>query len=125
MSGKKSDDGREWTGTDLVDRHKVVLALDRIKMRGDETWYDYYHKALNAMAKLPPIDIREQLDNAYMHGATEAEAKYRAILDTMPKVVRCENCNEYQDVHQWCKLHEIEMKPMDFCSYGGRKNATD
>ena len=40
-------------GHDLISRHAVALALDRIKMRGDETWYDYYHKALDAIAKLP------------------------------------------------------------------------
>ena len=77
------------------------------------------------MESLPPVDIREQLDNAYMHGATEAEAKYRAILDTLSQMVRCKDCNEYQDVHQFCKLHELEMQPMDFCSYGERKDAVD
>lgn len=77
------------------------------------------------MESLPPVDIREQLDNAYMHGATEAEAKYRAILDTLSQMVRCKDCKEYQDVHQWCKLHELEMQPMDFCSYGERKDAAD
>lgn len=43
-------------GGNLIDRQAVVLALDRIKMRGDETWYDYYHKALDAIAKLPTVD---------------------------------------------------------------------
>ena len=51
-----------------VDKHAVVLALDRIKMRGDETWYDYYRKALDAISKLPPVDIREQtVDIGYLY----------------------------------------------------------
>ena len=82
-----------------VDKHAVVLALDRIKMRGDETWYDYYHKALDAIAKLPPVDA-------------------------VP-VVRCKDCNAYQGVYEWCQLYGTDMKPMDFCSYGERKNAAD
>ena len=40
-------------------------------------------------------------------------------------LIRCKDCNEYQDVNQWCKLHELEMQPMDFCSYGERENAVD
>lgn len=75
MSGKKSDDGREWTGTDLVDRHKVVLALDRIKMRGDETWYDYYHKALDAIAKLTPVNAVPVRRGKWIHYLDEFDGE--------------------------------------------------
>ena len=103
---------------DLISRQAAIKCIDATHIF-TEPWGEALLK------KLPSVDIRERLDNAYMHGATEAEAKYRAILDTMQKVVHCKDCNEYQDVHQWCKLHEIEMQPMDFCSYGESKDAAD
>ena len=36
-------------------------------------------------------------------------------------VVRCRDCNEYQQNFHWCKLHDEEMQPNDFCSYGERR----
>ena len=45
-------------------------------------------------------------------------------VDAVP-VVRCKDCNEYQDNFHWCKLHDVEMQPLDFCSYGERKDAAD
>ena len=38
------------------------------------------------------------------------------------KVVRCRDCNDYQEKFRWCKLHDGEMQPTDFCSYGERKD---
>jgi len=66
----------------------------------------YYHLP-NGDIAVPLIDI----DNA-------------PVVDAVP-VVRCKDCNEYQDVHEWCKLHKVEMQPMDFCSYGECKDAVD
>ena len=49
------------------------------------------------------------------------------LIDVAPTVnavpvVRCKDCNEYQDNFHWCKLHDVEMQPLDFCSYGERKD---
>lgn len=41
-------------------------------------------------------------------------------VDAVP-VVRCRDCNEYQQSFHWCKLHDGEMQPNDFCSYGERR----
>ena len=83
--------------------------------------------ALDALGERPVV----WSDNdEYTLGERNQYDMDRLAIDTVPSVdavpvVRCEDCNEYQDVHQWCKLHEVEMQPMDFCSYGGRKNADD
>ena len=38
----------------------------------------------------------------------------------MGKLVRCKDCTEYQQNFHWCKLHDVEMQPTDYCSYGER-----
>lgn len=37
------------------------------------------------------------------------------------EVVRCKDCNDYQTKFRWCKLHDGEMQPTDFCSFAERK----
>lgn len=41
-------------------------------------------------------------------------------VDAVP-VIRCRDCNEYQQNFHWCKLHDGEMQPTDYCSYGERR----
>lgn len=53
--------------------------------------------------------------------AVQSELEALPPVDAVP-VVRCNDCNEYQDNFHWCKLHDVEMQPMDFCSYGERKD---
>ena len=33
-------------------------------------------------------------------------------------VVRCKDCSHYDEPEWTCLLHEANMKPTDFCSYG-------
>lgn len=113
------------TSADLIRRALDCMDLVGAERDKFEWGLGLIEPLIYDMESLPPVDIRERLDNAFMHGATESESKYRAILDTLSQMVRCKDCNEYQDVHQWCKLHELEMQPMDFCSYGERKDAVD
>ena len=42
-------------------------------------------------------------------------------VDAVP-VVRCKDCTEYQQNFHWCRLHDGEMQPTDYCSYGERKD---
>ena len=51
----------------------------------------------------------------------------RLAIETVPTadvqpVVRCKDCNEYQTKFRWCKLHDEEMQPTDFCSKGERRD---
>lgn len=48
------------------------------------------------------------------------EVEVLPTIDAVP-VVRCRDCNEYQQNFHWCKLHDEEMQPNDFCSYGERR----
>lgn len=82
----------------------------------------------NGGRKMRLIDADKVLDgviNPYERISISRWLDDAPTVDAVP-VVRCKDCNEYQDVHQWCKLHEIEMQPMNFCSYGERrKNEAD
>ena len=50
--------------------------------------------------------------------------KEEPAVDAVP-VVRCRDCNEYQQNFHWCKLHDEEMQPNDFCSYGERREENE
>ena len=39
-----------------------------------------------------------------------------------PEIVCCKDCQSYQLKHYFCKLHESDFQPYDFCSYGERKD---
>ena len=47
--------------------------------------------------------------------------KTAPAVDAVP-VVRCKDCTEYQQNFHWCRLHDGEMQPTDYCSYGERKD---
>lgn len=51
---------------------------------------------------------------------SEPILKSLPAVDAVP-VVRCRDCNEYQQNFHWCKLHDGEMQPTDYCSYGERR----
>ena len=40
---------------DVIDRHDALYALDCIEMSSEETWQDYYRKALGAISALPSV----------------------------------------------------------------------
>ena len=94
--------------TDLIDRLALDLEFTKLRFNKDGTlrhWGDRPEWFLCGQ------EVEELINSAQS-------------VDAAP-VVRCKDCNKYQDVHQWCKLHELEMQPMDFCSYGERKDAVD
>lgn len=116
---------------DLIERQ---AAIDELVRWGKIP--DYNEGELNMIActigmlsTLPSADIREQLDNAFMHGATEEEAKYRAILDTMPQVVRCRDCKHYTgdepDKEWYCTFWEGIRSPEAYCADGESKDEAD
>lgn len=44
----------------------------------------------------------------------------RVVTVTVGDLVRCKDCTEYQQNFHWCRLHDGEMQPTDYCSYGER-----
>lgn len=51
---------------------------------------------------------------------TSVEIEDASDVDVV-EVVRCKDCNDYQTKFRWCKLHDGEMQPTDFCSYGEQR----
>lgn len=45
----------------------------------------------------------------------------RYIDADVVEVVRCKDCKNYKGEQHNCWLMRAKMKPMDFCSYGERK----
>lgn len=95
---------------DLISRHAVVLALDRIKMRGDETWYDYYHKALDAIAKLPPVDAVPVKRGRWYKPGGMMPPEYAGVY-------RCSECDRFA-MRDW-KSHKQVLS--DYCPWCGAR----
>ena len=80
--------------TDYIDRQAAIDALDvlcqehRYRIPGkvetysqyNEAWQDALDRAEGVIGNMPSTDIQDQIDNAYMHGYTAAEARYRDAL---------------------------------------------
>ena len=43
------------TCEDRISREAVGNMLNRMQMKKDDTWYDYYQKALKELSELPPV----------------------------------------------------------------------
>lgn len=43
------------------------------------------------------------------------------ILPTQPGIVRCKDCRYSERSGYWCALHNTEMEPEAFCSYGEKE----
>lgn len=60
-------------------------------------------------------------DREYVVRYTKTESGEPAMM-IVRELVRCKDCTEYQQNFHWCRLHDVEMQPTDYCSYGERKD---
>ncbi len=63
---------------------------------------------------------QEDADSAYIEGYTHAEAKYRALWDEIPEIIRCKDC-KHADEYCHCSYTTWWNSPNDFCSKGERR----
>lgn len=62
---------------DAVSRESVGNMLNNIKMRGSESWIDYYRKALDGLSQLPSVtptisDVENNYNIGYNCGYVDA-----------------------------------------------------
>lgn len=82
--------------SDTISRQHAIDAL--VKAIREDPYYDS-NEAINGLGV---CDVRvilndlpsaqPDLDSAYTEGYTQAEAKYRALWDEMPEIIRCKDC---------------------------------
>lgn len=81
---------------------------------------------------VPRQKYEEDMENAFAHGYTDAESKYRKMIEggELVEVVRCKDCKhkvttedgEYNPRDIVCDYWESDgLEETDFCSYGERR----
>ena len=81
---------------------------------------------------VPRQKYEEDMENAFAHGYTDAESKYRKMIEDgeLVEVVRCKDCKhkvttedgEYNPRDIVCDYWESDgLEETDFCSYGERR----
>ena len=58
---------------------------------------------------------------AEFKGISKAWKRIRQLPPIQPEIIRCQNCENYQENFHWCKLHDGEFSLTDFCSYAERR----
>lgn len=120
----------------LIDRQAAIDALDGnvivTRRESAQAVMDYIRGCADRIRSLPPA--KPDLDSAYTEGYTQAEAKYRVLLDDMkytrPETIRCKDCKHrikisidiFPNVFTWgCNYMDAAMGDNDFCSKGERR----
>jgi hypothetical protein len=98
---------------ELISKEAVFNAINRIKTKRNETWYEFYQKIMIAVGKIPPAE---------------------------PQIIRCKNCKhwipydwmfsevwqskniaDYPEDEIGCAWSDMAMKANDFCSQAERR----
>lgn len=117
--------------SDLISREAAVHVLceENINRPLDsDRWLisDIYKK----IEELPTIDAvprqkyEEDMENAFAHGYTDAESKYRKMIadGELVEVVRCKDCKFFVSDMEWCEADdEHPASPDAFCSWAERR----
>lgn len=103
----------------------VGFILIAIVATGERKMDDTIYRQTAIKALNTEIIKRRLLDD--VNDGMLDEFDTESILRALPsadahQVVRCKDCNDYQTKFKWCKLHDGEMQPTDFCSYGERRD---
>ena len=118
----------------LISLLSAVLLF--LTAQGQQTLWDA-REIRETIDLMPTVDAvprqkyEEDMENAFAHGYTDAESKFRKMIEggELVEVVRCKDCKEYylpfnhMQVEQlWtCMRYGLLRNADDFCSRGERR----
>lgn len=111
----------------LIDADDALRKMERVMDMQDS--YLPIHFKEWVIDECPTIDAvprqkyEEDMENAFAHGYTDAESKYRKMIeDGEPvEVVRCKDCKYFVSDMEWCEADdEHPASPDAFCSWAER-----
>lgn len=76
---------------------------------------------------VPRQKYEEDMENAFSHGYTDAESKYRKMIadGELVEVVRCRDCKHYvygkDEAQYYCRQTGIGTEDDFYCAYGERR----
>ena len=104
---------------DYIDRQAAIDAIERSGLTDDPC-----DTAIRLVECIDAADISEELENAYAHGYTAAEAEVHSR--DMVEVVRCRDCKHNPNVTWFeCPIANLPYKEDRWCWKGERKDGVD
>ena len=90
--------------SDYIKREDATHALDTVKMRLDDTWYEFYQRALTNIKDLPSADVVERKRGKWRHDSL------RGLL--LPQCM-CSECGLYVEQEaNFCPNCGVDMRGM-------------